>query len=60
MISYLNNLYMFIENSYLYCIFENALYITYKIFFILDVNKNIYLFNKLIQCREHRDFKSFL
>ena len=39
---------MFIENSYLYYIFKNALYITYEIFSILDVNENIYLFNKLI------------
>ena len=48
MISCSNNLCMFIENPYLYYIFENALYIIYKIFFILDVNENIYLFNKLI------------
>ena len=39
---------MFIEIFYLYSIFENALYIIYEIFFIFDVNENVYLFNKLI------------
>ena len=39
---------MLIENSYLYYIFENVLYIICEIPFILDVNENIYLFNKLI------------
>ena len=39
---------MLIENPYLYYIFENALYITYKILFIFDVNENVYLFNELI------------
>ena len=48
MILYSNNLYMLIENSYLYYIFENALYIICEISFILDISENIYLFNKLI------------
>ena len=48
MILYLNNLNMFIEIFYLYCVFENVLYITCEISFIFDVKENIYLFNKLI------------
>ena len=48
MILYLNNLYIFIENSCLYYIFKNVLYISYKKISIFDVSENVYLFNKLI------------
>ena len=43
-----NNLSIFIENSYLYYVFENVLYIIYEIFFIFDVSENVYLINELI------------
>ena len=51
---------MFIENFYLYYVFENALNVINRVSFIINVYYNINLFNKLIQSRRHRDFKSFL
>ena len=55
-----NNLSIFIEIFYLYCVFKNALNVASWVSFVINVYYNINLFNKLIQSREHRNFESFL
>ena len=60
MILYSNNLGVLIGNFCLYYVFKNALNVISWVSFIINVYYNINLFNKLIQSREHRDFKSFL
>ena len=51
---------MFIENFYLYCVFENVLNVINWVSSVINVYYNINLFDKLIQSREHRNFESFL
>ena len=43
---------MFIENSYLYCVFKTVLNVINQVSFIINVCYNINLFNKLIRRRE--------